>query len=317
MGNSPKQTVLRVLLSFGRAVLAVLICLSVAVTLLSFAAEALLHRDTFMAVTRGDNAFFEAVDAAIQENLEAKCLFYDLPFARMKNVVSWDVLQGWMIARMESIYTSLRTGDPPQAVTVDVKIFKDAIDEFFLTLPKDQRPLDANASLTLAKDLAESTQLVIQIGISEQLLQPAQKVFAENGLLNQFTQMRWWLLLFAVLMAAIGLIPVKTTFLQRCYSVTGAVFLGSALIAVPLWLLGNYDLPSKLALGESALREYVRSVMYTATAQMQNIVFTALVIAAVCLVVSIMLLVTIRPRLEATTATQREAVNENENNAQE
>ncbi len=274
------------LLAVGRFVLAAALCTSVVVALLSFSLQTVFEREVYTAAAEADT-FVSSLHTEVLEHLESECLFYDLPYDTMSAALPAETVKAAVAERMAAVYDSLCTGEALPSVTLDSAPFKAAIDSFFDTLPVEERPLDPDASQTIAGELAESIGLVMSVGISDKLLATVHPLFAESSPLRQLVDVRVWLLLAVVVLAAVSLIPLKSSVRQRTYSTAGALFIGSALVAVPVWLFAGHDLPSKLAIGDSALREYVNTILNAVIDRMTVITTIAFIVSALLLVVSV------------------------------
>ena len=143
------------------------------------------------------------------------------------------------------------------------------------------------AAATIAADFAKGTASVMQLGLTAKMVQTAHPLFAEDSLPRRVVSLYPWWSLATVVLVAISLLPFKSTLRQRAYGTAGALFIGSALAAVPTWLFVSLDFPSSIALGESALRTYVRETLYAVLDRMQFITTVAFVVGAVLLIASI------------------------------
>lgn len=279
------------LLAVGRFVLAAALCASVVVALRSFSLQTVFEREIYTAAAASES-FVSSLHAEALEHLESECLFYDLPYDTMSAALPVDTVKAVAAERMAAVYDSLCTGEELPSVTLDPAPFKAAIDSFFETLPVEERPLDPDASQTIAGELAESTALVMSIGISDKLLATAHPLFADTSSLRRAASMGVWGLLAVIILAAVSLIPFKSTWRQRAYGTASALFIGSAVVAAPMWLFIRLDLPSKIAIGDSALREYVNRVLYTVLDRGNAVATTAFIATAIVLIASVVWIVT-------------------------
>lgn len=279
------------LLSITRLLIAALLCVAVVFSLLAFSLQALFDPEVYTATAETD-AFVSALYTEVSEHLESEGLFYDLPYDILKAAVPRQTVQAVAKKQMAAVYRTLCSGTKLPTLTLDPAPFKNAIDSFFGTLPVEERPLDPDASQTIAEELAESTALVMSIGISDKLIKTAHPLFAESSPLRRFANAGIWLLLAVIVLMAFSLFPFKSTLRQRAYNTASTLFIGSALVAVPMWLFIGLDLPSKIAIGDSALREYVNGSLYTVLGRANTIATLTFVVAAILLIVAVVWLVT-------------------------
>lgn len=274
------------LLAVGRFVLAAALCAAVAVTLLSFSLQAVFTHELYGDAAQSDG-FVSTLYTEAQEHLASECLFYDLPYDTMSAALPVETVRTVVLERLTAVYDALHTGETLPSATMDPAPFKAAIDSFFETLPFEERPLDPDASQTIADELSKSVALVMSIGIGDTLVKTVHPLFADTSPLRQFVDTRVWLLLSVAVLAAVSLIPFKSTLRQRAYGTAGALFIGSALMAAPTWLFVVDDLPSKLAIGDSSLKEYINAILYAVIHRTNGIATTAFVISTVLLLASV------------------------------
>lgn len=279
------------LLAVGRFLLAALLCVAVVVTLLSFSLHSVFDRGSYINAAESD-AFISALYTDVLEHLESECLFYDLPYDTIKTALPAQTVQAVAAARIEMFYNSLQSGNKLPPVELDPAPFKAAIDSFFETLPIEERPLDPDASQTIATELSQSTSLVMSIGISDKIVSTAHPIFADTSPLRRLANSGAWLWIALLLLAAVSMIPFGSAICKRFYSTAGALFIGSALVAAPVWLFTGLDFPSKLAIGDSALREFVSAVLYAVIHRTNTVVTAAFIISAALLITSVVWLVT-------------------------
>ncbi len=272
-----------VLLTVARLALAAMLCVTLVIALLCSSLRVVFERGTYTNIAETD-AVVSALYTEVLELLESECLFYDLPYDTMKTALSEDTVKTVLTAHVDAAYETLQNGEPLPTITLDSYPFKAAIDSFFNTLPVEERPLDPDASATIATELSQSLSHVMSMGIGNKVLQTAHPLFVR---VHRFADTSVWWLFAVIVLTAVSLIPVKATLRQRAYSTTGALFLGSALIAVPTWLFVGLDFPDKLAIGDSALREFVNTVLYTVIDRMNTLVTAAFIVSLLLLIASI------------------------------
>ena len=276
-----------VLLAVGRSLLAVALCVLFAAVMFCLSLKPLFERSVYEKAVATD-AVISALHAEVLDHMASECLFYDLPYDTLKTAVPVDMVKTILHERASVVYEALENGAQMSSVIVDPAPFKAAIDSFFNTLPSEERPLDPDASATIAAELAEGVSWVMNMGIGDKLINIVHPLFARA---HRFIDMGVWFLFAVIVLAAVSMLPVKTTLRQRAYSTAGALFIGSALVSVPTWLFAGLDFPDKLAIGDSALRELVNTVLYTAIHRMTLVTTTVFIVCAALLTASVVWLV--------------------------
>ena len=271
-----------------RFLLSLLLVLSVAATLLSCVLRYALLDRTAYAKAAHSPSLVDSVHTALLNRLESECLFYDLPFETLKAAVSKDVVETLATSQTSVIYDALFHGAPLPKVEWDGAALTRTIQSFFDTLPEQDQPTE-DAAKVIADDLINSMSPILSVGLSDKLLMQGHNIIKKLSLLQSFAAITVWLaLLSAVLAVGLWLITPKST-PQRLQTVFGMTFFGSALVAVPFWLLWWYDLPSRLVLSESALKQFVNGVLYRIVDYSVTVTSIVFAVSAVLLFTAVVL----------------------------
>lgn len=281
MVNTSFRKIARFLLSF-------LLVLSVAATLLSCVLRYVLFDRTAYTKAANSPALVDSVHTTLLNRLESECLFYDLPFETLKTAVSKDVVETLVTAQTSAVYDALFDGEPLPKVQWDNTVLTRTIQSFFDTLPEQDRPTN-DAAQTIAADLINSMSPMLRIGLGDKLLAQGHNIIKKLLPFQSFAAITVWLaLLSAVLAVGLWLVTPKST-PQRLQTVFGMVFFGSSVVAVPLWLLRWYDLPSRLVLSESALKQYVNGVLYQIVDYSVTVTSVVFAVSALVLIIAVVL----------------------------
>lgn len=243
-----------------QTVLSVLLVIAVVVTVLLFGLQNVVYNEKLYSDIPEDPAFIEGMTTYVLNDLEAECLFYDLPFDMIKIAVNEDWIRELSQEYTASVYVALCRGNAAKDFTVDPAPYRTVLDSFFASLPEMERPLDANAAATLSEELAHSTALVMVGGLSDTILNYGHRFVYGHTLLRRVASYAVWALVIVVVLAALSLIPWGGWH-RRLYATAGSLFIGGALAFVPLWLLQRHGMVDRLALGESPLKLYVSGIV--------------------------------------------------------
>lgn len=276
----------RVVMTGLRGIAAVLLCLSVTVTLITaFVKLTVFDRNEYQAVVEEDG-FSAKMATFVRDALESECLFYDLPFTVLDTAVTEEFVHTFSLAYADSLYEALFVGGELTIPEVDPEPYRAAIAAHFETLPKEAQPLDVDADETIAAELAKTASLVLQSGVSDRILQPAHAVINHPlliCLMSNFNVLAGMMVALLILCLLLGVGCIR----RQVYAACSALTVGSMLVFVPAWLLQRYDLPAKLVLGASPLRLYVEGILYRFTQQLYQLSAWALVLSAVLLLAAI------------------------------
>ncbi len=273
-----------------RAVLAVLVAVAVLGAVLLAGLHGVVFREELYTGLPDGDGFTDGMTAYILDDLEAECLFYDLPFDVLRTAVTAEQVQSWAREYTAAVYEGLCTGQTVHDFAVSPAVYRPTLDAYFAELPEEERPPDEHATETLAQELADSTSEVLKGALVGTAVEYGYRFVYGDTPVRRAAEYYLWAIVGAALLAAVSLIPVGSDWRRRLYATAGAVFIGAALAAVPLWLFKRYGLTERLVLGDSPLKLYVSGVVDGITTGMTTRAMGVLVAAAVLLVTSVVLL---------------------------
>ncbi len=281
----------RFLRSLLHTLVSILLIACTAMTVLLWGVNRVVFSETVYSNLAKDTAFTEGMRTYLLDDLEAECLFYDLPFDTVKTVVTAEWVNDLSQEYMAIAYDTLHNGSSTREFSVDPTPYRVVLENFFASLPEKERPLDENVAVTLSKELAQSTQQVLAGGMVNTVLDYGYRFVYGNEPLRRVVDRSGWLAVAVLVLAVLSLLPFGSTWRQRAYATAGSLFLGSTLVFVPLWLLQRYGLAARLALGASPLKLYVTGIVdgmingMTATAGWIFVGTAVLLVAAVIVLV--------------------------------
>lgn len=239
-----------------------------------------------------DPAFINQLTVFVLDDLEAECLFYDLPFDQIKTAVTPDFMQSLARDYAAAVTQSLVTGANLTSPTVEASAYKPVVQAFFNSLPPEERPPDENAAADVAGELATSTAQVLGGGgVSNRLPTLAHTLVYNNVVLRGLASVAGWLTVLTVLCAAVCWWLSGAGWRRRSYATAGALFLGSVLACMPLWLVHRHNLAERVALGDSPLKLYVTHVLNATLGGMSTLGWWVFAVSAVLLIGSVVALV--------------------------
>lgn len=243
-----------------RAVLAVLLAVMTAATVLLFCLQRFVFQESLYRNIPQDPEFAAGMTQYVLDDLEAECLFYSLPFDTVKAAVTADWVQQLSQEYATAVYSGLCDGSMTADFSVDPSRYRAVLDSYFAELPEGHLA-DENAAATLSEDLAESTQQVLSGGISSTLIGYGHRFVYGDTRLRRLSSAAFVVGVATVLLAALSMIPLRSTWRRRAYATAGSLFVGSALAAIPLWLAQRHNLADRLALGKSPMKLYADGII--------------------------------------------------------
>ncbi len=278
----------KLLSSVARTVLAVLLVLAALLCLLSLSARQVYQPSRYSAAA--NDAFYDALYVAVQDHLQSEALFYGIPYETLQQGVTKQTVRAAVEPSIASVYGTLRGENNTADIALSAEPFRAAIQAYFDGLPVEERPLDPKAAETIAKELVKSTALVAASGIGDRTLKLAKPFFADSALPKQVADGFWWFVAVLGVLTVVSILPLGRSWRERLQGTAGSLFIGTALAAVPAFLFARLDFPSKLVIGESALREYVCALLYGLIDSVRTITLTAFIVMAVLLVITTVIL---------------------------
>ncbi len=269
-----------------QTLLAVLLVVSLTITVLLCGLQTVVYCESLYHDIPDDPAFVEGMTAYVLDDLDAECLFYDLPFDVLKSVITEERVHTWSREYTVAVYDALCNGGDVKSVTVDPAPYRAVLDAFFESLPESERPLDANAAQTIAGELAQSTAGVLSSGLINVALDYGHRFVYGDTPLRRAASQAGIGIAVTVLLTVLSLLPWGG-WRHRFYVTAGSLFVGSALAFVPLWLLQRHGIPDRLAIGRSPLKLYVDGVLDGIINGMTTLALWVLISSTVLLIASV------------------------------
>ena len=269
------------ILTVSRASLLVVLCLLVMLTVVSAVARTVvLSPDTYTDFV--DDDYISSLTVLVRDELEAECLFYDLPFDMLDKPLSNERITDYARQYTDAMAKTLLNGEAFIAPSADETAFVIAVQDFFDSLSESERPLDPNAAQTVGKELAAVATAELKVGLNDAWVKKAHAMLAHPWLLRVSNG-------FYILVSMTVIIAFAAYFLdkRRLYGVSLSATIGAALVAVPLFLLRLYDLPKRLALMDSPLKLYIDGVLNTAIGEAARLSLIVFAVMALLFVLSI------------------------------
>ena len=271
-------TVLRILLS-------VLLCPIVLLTLLSAVVRFTVY-DPQSYTSFVDDSVAMSLTSFVRDELEAECLFYDLPFEVLDTPLSQQHVKAYAQQYADAMAKALLEGEEFAVPAVDESLYVSSVQAFFDSLPQEERPLDPKAAQTVGKELAAIAQSQMKAGLNDSWLRLAHRYLSHRFLAMLADG-------FFVLVAAVAVLWLAAVLVSLSHwrqSLYGCAFgsaVGSAFVAIPLFLLFRYGLPERLALMDSPLKLYIDGVLNALIADAIRLTVTVFIVLSVLLLFTV------------------------------
>ncbi len=273
MNDAPLK---RVGMSVLRYVVLALLFLSFLLTMISYlVGEIFFNREYYRAVVQQPK-FSESMLGYVREELESECLVYGLPFEIIDESVTAETVFAFSQNYMDAVYDAVFISGTLTKPSVNAAPFKTAIATRLSGV--EETVVDE-----LAEELAAVTTAVLSAGLSQELLQPAHGVL-RNEWIGQISQVFPVFLTVTVVLFGISVILDLRHIRRQMFVVFATLLTGSIVVFVPVWLIYQYDLPSKLLLTDSPLRLYVVELLNLFIEQFFQVSLWVLVASAILVI---------------------------------
>ena len=251
--------------------------------------------------------FTAKMQGYVLDAVEGDCISVcGIPFEVVKPIITAEQVGEWSQAYCDKLYDSLRTGQKVTAFTVDPKPYREAIVNYFENAPAEERtedfPTDAAEIAAIAEEnaneLARSTASVLEAAFPKKVFDYGHRLVYGDTPIRKLAALWPWCAVGTLILAALCLLPWRE-WRRRVYGAAGALFVGAALVYVPLQLLQRYDVTRDIKWGQSPTRLYMEGIINGTVDRMTAIALTVFIVAATLLVAAIV--VTVWPVKEKKT----------------
>lgn len=304
----------RILVSALRSLAAVVLTVTCAATVLLACLQFGVYDERVFLDIPNDPDFVAKMQESVLDVVEHDCTSVcGIPFAVLKPTITTERIGAWAKQYCDKLYDSLRTGQKVSNFTVDPAPYRDAIVAYFESVPEADRdedfPRDAAEIAEIAdenaKELAHSTASIFEAGFPKKVFDYGHRLLYGDTLLRKAAAL-WPLAAFAtLLLIAVCLLPWRA-WRARVYGAAGALFVGSALVFLPLQLLQRHDITKDIKWGQSPTRWYMEGMLNGTVDRMTAIALGVFIVAAVLLVAAVV--VTVWPKKAAAEEQTEEIV---------
>lgn len=234
----------------------ILIC----VLLSAFLKFNVLKKDNYLVVANKKETV-NSMTTYLYETLESECLFYDIPFEQIKSALPVETVSKLMVSCVDRIYTMAVEGGKPESIIIDTTLFQQVLEAYFYSLPDEEQPRNLQeTAITISTELAEKVELRLNAGIDDTVLTGLHSFLFSNGVAYKLASNFWLFLVLLLLACAISFLLGTGDIFRRFYTVFGTLLIGSMAVFTPLFLLCEYDLLSRIVIGDSPLKLYINNL---------------------------------------------------------
>ena len=296
-----------ILLSVARAIALIIVAIACAVTALFACLRFGVYEERVFLDMPNDPVFVEKMQGAVLEAVKGDCTsICPIPYDVFEPMITADLVRTWSKQYCDKLYGSLRTGQKVSDFAIDPAPYRQAIVAYFADMPEDERdedfPTDAAEIAVIAEEnaaeLARSTASVLEAALPKKVFDYGHRLVYGDTLIRKAAALWPWCALGTVVLIALCLLPWRE-WRRRVYGAAGALFVGSALLYVPLQLLQRHDITKDIKWGQSPTRWYMEGILNGTIDRMTAIALAVFVVAAVLLVAAIV--VTVWPVKKADT----------------
>lgn len=265
-----------------RGFVCVLVLISFLVTMLSFSVkQAVGEREDYRRIARDPALAQELLDYA-RVDLEAECLFYDLPATIIDEALSLNMAGSFALSYIDAVYDAVFVSGELTYPEVEAARFRTPIAAHLAEEEIENKDAVIDE---LAAEFAAVTTAVWRMGLNQQLLTPMHRIVTHKWVVR-FLNAGPILAGVTALLVGIGLLIGLRRIRRQTFTMVGTLTVGSMILFVPLWLLHRYGLAEKLVLGDSPLRSFAVRWLDSVTAQLYSFCLWVLIAASLLTVLA-------------------------------
>ena len=292
----------RILLSVLRVLTVIVLTIACAATVLLATLRFGVYDERVFLDIPENPEFISKMQTSILDVVEDDCISVcGIPFEVLKPTVTTERVKQWTKQYCDKLYNSLRTGQKVSNFTVDPKPYHAAIVAYFENTPEEERdedfPRDAAEISEIANEnateLARSTASILEAGLPKKVFDYGHRLVYGDNFLRKAAALWPWFALVTAALIAVCLLPWRA-WRTRVYGAAGSLFVGSALLYVPLMLLQRHDITKDIKWGQSPTRWYMEGILNGTIDRMTAIALGVFIAAAVLLVAAVV--VTVWPK---------------------
>lgn len=259
------------------------------------AESTLFDRNFYISVMTGET-YIAGTHAYIESDIKNVCKIYNFPYEAIKPATSSELLKSLSADYASGLYNTMFSGTAPAAVTYPTSEFLKRIAVYCDILPGDDVFASDTTQLYLAGFFCEKADFALNSFTQKSITDPAYGLMSREFIASKTLPDLAAMLLFplsevSLLLFVLLLSGRKSRFRYRLYTASGTVWCASALIFIPCMLLSRYNLPARLPIAASPLKNFITAFLLQFIDFMFKVSLYSFAAASVLLIAAAIILV--------------------------
>lgn len=268
--DEDKKTAPNILIKTVLIILRTVAGLCLAASLISLfvcaAASATLFSRGFYVSVLTDDKYITDTQNYIENEIKNVCRIYRFPYDSIKPASSKEIISELSAGYASALFDTLIYGKTPDPVSYPAAEFLKRIASYTAALPDDDMYSSETNQYYLADYFRGKADYALnsfaQERISDEIYKLMSREFIASMTVPEIAaKFIMPLSEFSVLLLALLLIGRRGGFRRRLYGTAGIVWCAAVLIFVPCMLLARYNLPAKLPVAASPLRNFLSAFL--------------------------------------------------------
>lgn len=232
--------------------------------------------------------YITALQKQAESGIATECGIHGIPYDAKNPATDAAILKSLSAGYASGLFDALFLEAVPPAVSYPQ-------DAFFEKISHDAASLPENDRHSLAGIFGERTDAALNSFNQENLTGKPADLLSRGFIAGRSLPETAVMLIFpsaalSLLLAVLLLKGRKTSFSRRFYGVSGVIWCASALLFIPCMLLRFYNLPERLALADSPLKNFITAFLSSLTDRLSLLSALIFAAATVLLVLSAFML---------------------------
>ncbi|MHB1151186.1 MAG: hypothetical protein ACYCWE_01885 [Eubacteriales bacterium] len=288
-------TVIKLLCFIYRFILSACLIASLLALFFCGAAElTVLNRGFYTSVMTGDS-YIANTQAQIESEIKTVCKIYSFPYDAIEPATSTEILKALSAEYASGLFDTLFTGSEPSVVAYPADVFYKRIAVYAVVLLEDNIFASETSQQYLAEFFCEKADFALNSFTQKNITEPIYNIMSREFIIKLtlpeiMGKLTLPLAEVSLLLSVLLLIGRRNSFKSRLYGTSGVIWCSAALVFIPCLLLLRYNLPERLPIAASPLKNFVSAFLTSFIGFVYNISAYSFAAATMLLVIAAILL---------------------------
>jgi len=254
----------------------------------------ILNRSFYRSVMTGEY-YITDTQTQIESEIKTECKTYGFPYDAIKPATSTEILKALSAEYASGLYDTLFTGSAPLEVAYPSDVFFKRIAVYTVVLPEDNIFASETTQRYLAEFFSEKADFALNSFTQKNITEPLYDIMSSEYIFKLtipeiISKLTLPLAEVSLLLSVLLLIGRRNGFKSHLYGTSGVIWCSAALVFIPCMLLLRYNLPERLPIATSPLKNFVSAFLTSFIGTVYNISAYSFAAATMLLVIAAILL---------------------------